>query len=106
MFDHFKVRHPKRHHPQVDPELVGEAASLLMKIIGLTVKGRVARAVLAAGVAGATAYLSPSQSVQLLPSSEPQPVPMVSLPPEQAAMPPNTTCSAGRLDWQGTAAGR
>ena len=104
MFEHFRVERHKKKHPQVDPELVDAGATFLMKLIGLTVKGRVLRAVLAAGVAGSTAYLSPSQEPPL-PSSEPQPVPMVSLPPEQAAMPPDTTCSAGRLDWQGTATG-
>lgn len=102
MFDHFKIRRSKTHHPQVDEELVGDVATLAMKIIGATVKGKVLRAVLAAGVAGTTAYLAPSQEPPVLPSSEP---PQASPLPVPEVVPPDTVCSADHLDWRSTAAG-
>jgi hypothetical protein len=99
----FKILHRKKKHPQVDPELVGESANLLLKIIGETVHDKVLRGVLVAAVAGTTAYLSPEAQLEL--SLPPQSQPALPLPGTTAERPRNV-CDAGHLDWPSTAIGR
>lgn len=101
MFNGFKVKHRKHEAPQLDPEVVGLVASLALKIIGQTVKGRALRAGLAAVVAGATAYLAPSQELSFSSVQE-----QASPPPEEAPARLRNECDASHLDLPRTALGR
>lgn len=101
MFNGFKVVRQKRQGPRFDPELVGLVASLVMKIIGQTVKGRLLRAVLAGGVAATTAYLDPSQLPSFSSESE-----QASPAPVREATPLRNVCDADHLDWLRTDLGR
>lgn len=92
----------------LDPEVIGAFATLLLKIIGSTVKDRLWRGVLAALVTGVTVYVNPSFEPEF--STEPV-SPESSLPVQQerSELPqvrPRNDCDADHLDWPGTAAAR
>lgn len=104
MFKHFRLRQKKKAPETLDPEVAGALATLLITIVGETVKGRMARAVCAALIAGLTAYLAPgaklpewSSEQQAQASSER--VPEASpVEPSTRQAPPHSVTGAAVLD--------